>query len=55
MDRIFQHYEGEIGELIGARFTSAKFLVDDLDNDICLIWFYDESYKYWYRLFIDGI
>lgn len=54
MDRIFQDYEGEIKELMGARFTVVKSLVDDVDDNVYLLWLYDESSKYWYRIFIDG-
>ena len=53
MDRIFQHYEGEIDTLKGARFTTVKSLVDDA-NDVVLLGLNDEVSNCWYRIFIDG-
>ncbi len=55
LDRIFQHYEGVVTELKGSRFTTVKSLIDDIDKDIYLLWFYDEFSSSWYRIFIDGI
>ncbi|MBU2713186.1 hypothetical protein [Zooshikella harenae] len=55
MDRIFQHNEGEVTELNGATFTTVKALIDDKDNNVYLLWLFDKTSKYWYRIFIDGI
>ena len=55
MDRVFQHYEGIVEALIGARFSTVKCMVDSEDSDVVLVWFQDEKSSSWYRIFIDGV
>lgn len=55
MQRVFQHYEGEITELRGLRFSQVKAFVATEDNDIVLLWCKVESNNIWYRIFIDGV
>ncbi|GAB1269775.1 hypothetical protein NBRC116493_30280 [Aurantivibrio infirmus] len=54
MERVFQHYEGEIEELIGVQISNFKYLTNLDDSDIVLLWFLDAESKSWYRLFVDG-
>lgn len=54
MDRVFQHYEGEVTEFKGLRFSRIRSFVDISDDDIILLWFKVDSEDLWYRVFIDG-
>ncbi len=54
MDRIFQHYQGTIDAMQGARFSCVKVLEDAMDHDVILLWMRDDTSKTWYRVFIDG-
>lgn len=54
MDRIFQHYEGEITEFTGLSFSQVKSFIDKDDNDVILLWLKVYSKNIWYRIFIDG-
>ena len=57
MDRLFQHYKGEIKELIGVEFSCVKALCDreESDLDVVLIWMQNKALDCWYRVFIDGV
>lgn len=52
MNRLFQHYEGDIQGLIGKELKNLKSLYDRNSNDVILIWL--ESDNSWFRIFIDG-
>ncbi len=55
MDRLFQHYEGEVRELVGVEFSWVNALVNEKDRDVVLIWLRDQTQCCWYRIFIDGV
>ena len=55
MNRIFQHYEGEIEALSGSHFSTVKAVVNFLDNSVVVLWLHDKRKEFWCRLFIDGI
>ena len=54
MDRVFQHYQGNVAELEGASLSAFRSIVNEDDNDVIIIWTFDENVKRWYRIFIDG-
>lgn len=53
--RIFQHFEGDIEELVGAHFSAAKAVVDNDSGELIVLWLYEDSRASWYRIFLDGI
>ena len=53
MNRLFQHYEGEIKGLVGKELKNLKGLYDKKDNDLILIWLASDNS--WFRIFIDGV
>lgn len=54
MNRIFQHYEGEVPELEGLQTQKLRILIDQepVIENIILLWI--ETEKSWLRIFIDG-
>ena len=55
MDRIFQHYEGEVSDIKGAKLSRLKCLYDDEFevNDVLLFWIQTDTS--WLRIYIDGV
>ena len=51
MNRLFQHYEGEIKDLMGKQLLNIKCLYDKDENDVILVWI--QSDKSWFRISID--
>lgn len=54
IDRIFQDYTGTVSDWEGAQFSCVKSINDTIDNDVILLWMYDQWAQCWYRVFIDG-
>ena len=54
MNRLFQHYEGEIKEIEGLTLKALNSLIDDDSEkeNVILLWIETESN--WLRIFIDG-
>ncbi len=52
MNRLFQHYEGEVTALRGSKIRSMKSLRDKESQNVFLIWI--ETDNSWLRMFIDG-
>ena len=54
MNRLFQHYKGEVKEIQGLTLKGLKYLVDveSEKNDVLLFWL--ETENKWLRIFIDG-
>lgn len=53
MERLFQHYEGQVKEIENLILKGLKALVDDNSDgeNVILLWL--ESDKFWLRIFID--
>ncbi|MCD4742231.1 MAG: hypothetical protein K8R67_07115 [Desulfobacteraceae bacterium] len=54
MERIFQHYKGEIKAFSQLYFSTAKAVVNSLDNSVIVLWLNEKYNGVWYRIFIDG-
>ena len=54
MNRLFQHYEGEISKIQGKKVKSLTSLIDDesKSENVILLWL--EIENSWLRIFIDG-
>jgi len=55
MERVFQHYKGEIEAFSQFHFSTAKAVVNSFDNSVVVLWLYEKHNRFWYRIFIDGI
>ena len=54
MERIFQHYKGEIKVLSQLYFSIAKAVVNSLDNSVIVLWLNEKYNGVWYRMLIDA-
>ncbi|MGB1039400.1 MAG: hypothetical protein ACPGVD_00840 [Flavobacteriales bacterium] len=54
MNRLFQHYEGEIKVIEGLTLKRLKYLNDDESESKNVILFWLETENKWLRIFIDG-
>ncbi|MFT4662992.1 MAG: hypothetical protein ACI9AT_000825 [Ulvibacter sp.] len=54
MNRLFQHYEGEIKEIEGLTLNGLNYLIDNDSHkeNVFLLWI--ETENKWLRIFIDG-
>ncbi len=55
MQRVFQHYEGDVDEFQGKEFSIVKAVCEEHTNDVIVAWMMSTQDEAWYRIFIDGV
>ena len=55
MERIYQDYSGDVESLINLVIIEAVALVDEINDDVILIWLKEKNSNLWLRIFIDGV